>query len=93
VKSPPPYLRAQVDSELLAIYDADHHPDPESLLVATAYMRKHDVDCVQVRQLYELHPIRYSIHDDRRYRHADHTPPRHQERELDSMMSHTFYYA
>jgi cellulose synthase/poly-beta-1,6-N-acetylglucosamine synthase-like glycosyltransferase len=31
----------------LTIYDADHHPDPESLLVATAYMRKHKCDCVQ----------------------------------------------
>ena len=36
-----------MDSELVAIYDADHHPDPESLLVATSYMRKHNCDCVQ----------------------------------------------
>ena len=32
-------MSQMVDSELVAIYDADHHPDPESLLVATAYMR------------------------------------------------------
>jgi len=40
-------MSRMVDSELVAIYDADHHPDPESLLVATAYMRAYGVDCVQ----------------------------------------------
>lgn len=44
---PPRLTPSKVESELLAIYDADHHPDPESLLVATAYMRKHKCDCVQ----------------------------------------------
>ncbi|EOD14703.1 hypothetical protein EMIHUDRAFT_96395 [Emiliania huxleyi CCMP1516] len=38
-------MSRMVDSELVAIYDADHHPDPESLLVATAYMRAYGVDC------------------------------------------------
>ena len=36
-----------VDTERLVIYDADHHPDPESLLVASAAMETHGVSCVQ----------------------------------------------
>jgi len=36
-----------VHSELVAIYDADHHPDPGSLLTALAHMEAHDVTCVQ----------------------------------------------
>ena len=36
-----------VDTPNVVIYDADHHPDPESLLVATAAMEAHCVSCVQ----------------------------------------------
>ena len=36
-----------VDTPNVVIYDADHHPDPESLLVATAAMEAHGVSCVQ----------------------------------------------
>lgn len=36
-----------VDTEHVVIYDADHHPDPESLLVATAHLASTSVSCVQ----------------------------------------------
>lgn len=36
-----------VATENVVIYDADHHPDPKSLLIATAAMHAHGVQCVQ----------------------------------------------
>lgn len=36
-----------VDTELLVIYDADHHPDPPSLLIASAHMLHKNCSCVQ----------------------------------------------
>ena len=36
-----------VTTERLVIYDADHHPDPHSLLIATAHMEAKSVSCVQ----------------------------------------------
>ena len=36
-----------VDTERLVIYDADHHPDPYSLLMATAHMEYKSCSCVQ----------------------------------------------
>merc|ERR1719482_2550939 len=38
---------ALVETENVVIYDADHHPDPHSLLVATASMVAHNCSCVQ----------------------------------------------
>lgn len=37
----------QVKTERLVIYDADHFPDPDSLLIASAHMEAHDCSCVQ----------------------------------------------
>ena len=34
-------------TDLIAIYDADHHPDPESLMISTAHLIAHDAECVQ----------------------------------------------
>jgi len=36
-----------VDTEHVVLYDADHHPDPDSLLIATAHMAASGVSCVQ----------------------------------------------
>ena len=36
-----------VETENVVIYDADHHPGPKSLLIATASMHAHGVQCVQ----------------------------------------------
>ena len=36
-----------VETENVVIYDADHHPDRESLTIATAAMEAHGVQCVQ----------------------------------------------
>ena len=36
-----------VETELLVIYDADHHPDPPSLLIAAAHMLHKSCSCVQ----------------------------------------------
>ena len=36
-----------VDTENLVIYDADHHPEPDSLLIASAAMRTHGASCIQ----------------------------------------------
>ena len=36
-----------VATENVVIYDADHHPDRDSLLIASAAMRAHDVACIQ----------------------------------------------
>ena len=36
-----------VETENVVIYDADHHPNPESVLVATAAMETHGVECIQ----------------------------------------------
>lgn len=36
-----------VATENVIIYDADHHPDPQSLLIATAAMEAHGVECIQ----------------------------------------------
>jgi len=36
-----------VQTEHVALYDADHHPDPHSLLIATAHMAARGVSCVQ----------------------------------------------
>jgi len=36
-----------VETEHVALYDADHHPDPHSLLIATAHMAAREVACVQ----------------------------------------------
>ena len=37
----------RVETDYVALYDADHHPDPLSLLIAMAHMMAHDVHCVQ----------------------------------------------
>ena len=36
-----------VETENVIIYDADHHPDPQSLLIATAALEAHGVQCMQ----------------------------------------------
>ena len=36
-----------VDTERVVIYDADHHPDPHSLLIASAHMAAKGCTCVQ----------------------------------------------
>lgn len=36
-----------VKTENVMIYDADHHADADSLLIATHYMKMHDCQCVQ----------------------------------------------
>ena len=36
-----------VETEHVALYDADHHPDAHSLLIATAHMAARNVACVQ----------------------------------------------
>jgi cellulose synthase/poly-beta-1,6-N-acetylglucosamine synthase-like glycosyltransferase len=36
-----------VKTENVVIYDADHHPDPQSLLIASAAMTAHNCACVQ----------------------------------------------
>ena len=36
-----------VQTENVVIYDADHHPDPDSLMIATAHMKIHNCQCVQ----------------------------------------------
>jgi cellulose synthase/poly-beta-1,6-N-acetylglucosamine synthase-like glycosyltransferase len=36
-----------VDTEYVALYDADHHPDAHSLLIASAHMAARGVACVQ----------------------------------------------
>jgi len=36
-----------VDTDLVALYDADHHPDAHSLLIASAHMAARDIACVQ----------------------------------------------
>jgi len=36
-----------VGTENVVIYDADHHADPDSLMIATRYMRLHRCQCVQ----------------------------------------------
>jgi cellulose synthase/poly-beta-1,6-N-acetylglucosamine synthase-like glycosyltransferase len=36
-----------VETEQLVIYDADHHPDPHSLLIASAHMQSKGCSCVQ----------------------------------------------
>ena len=36
-----------VETDHVALYDADHHPDPDSLLIATAHMAARGVSCVQ----------------------------------------------
>ena len=38
---------ALVETENVVIYDADHHPDPESLLVASAALEAHGASCIQ----------------------------------------------
>ena len=36
-----------VDSECVAIYDADHRPESDSLILLADALRRHDCDCVQ----------------------------------------------
>jgi cellulose synthase/poly-beta-1,6-N-acetylglucosamine synthase-like glycosyltransferase len=36
-----------IDDEVTAIYDADHHPDPNSLEMLLRKLQNHQVDCVQ----------------------------------------------
>jgi len=36
-----------VETENVVIYDADHHADPDSLVIASEYMKLHNCQCVQ----------------------------------------------
>eukprot|EP00930_Biecheleria_cincta_P071669 TRINITY_DN59135_c0_g1_i1.p1 TRINITY_DN59135_c0_g1~~TRINITY_DN59135_c0_g1_i1.p1 ORF type:complete len:560 (-),score=84.74 TRINITY_DN59135_c0_g1_i1:178-1857(-) len=41
------HIIPKIDADFIAIYDADHHPDPESLAKAIACLEDRAVDCVQ----------------------------------------------
>mmetsp|Transcript_56275 Transcript_56275/g.89332 ORF Transcript_56275/g.89332 Transcript_56275/m.89332 type:complete len:567 (+) Transcript_56275:33-1733(+) len=41
------YALQQVDNKYVVIYDADHHPDPDSLLILFEKLMRKKVDCVQ----------------------------------------------
>lgn len=41
------YALQQIDNKYVVIYDADHHPDPDSLLILFEKLMRKKVDCVQ----------------------------------------------
>jgi len=41
------HIIPQITANFIAIYDADHHPDPQSLSLAIACLEDRGVDCVQ----------------------------------------------
>lgn len=41
------HIIPKIDADFIAIYDADHHPDPDSLAKAAACLEDSVVDCVQ----------------------------------------------
>lgn len=41
------YIIPKLQSKYVALYDADHHPDPRSLAIAIQYLKDSGLDCVQ----------------------------------------------
>mmetsp|Transcript_37671 Transcript_37671/g.70443 ORF Transcript_37671/g.70443 Transcript_37671/m.70443 type:complete len:531 (+) Transcript_37671:58-1650(+) len=41
------HILPRIDTDCVAIYDADHHPQPESLAMAVQFLMRNDLDCCQ----------------------------------------------